>query len=293
LPPLPDGVESGAGAGPPAPGPAAGRVDAHVHVFPPEMIRDREAYLDREARFGELYRASSAPMAAADDVVAHMDRAGVGLSIVVGFAFADQGLCRMVNDYIIEAVRTYPDRLAGLACVGPGAPGAVAELERCLDAGLRGCGELAPEDVEPSLDSVAECLRERGLPLLIHSNEPVGHQYPGKGRFTPQSCFALAEAYPGLTIVFAHMGGGLFLYELMPEVRRTLADVFYDTAAVPYLYGPEIYDVAISSAGPEKFIFGTDYPLLSPGRYEDGLKRLDSAARAAVEGGNARKVFGI
>ena len=47
---------------------------------------------------------------------------------------------------------------------------------------------------------------------------------------------ALAQAYPGLTIVFAHLGGGLFLYETMPEVRNVLAGVYYDTAAVPYLY---------------------------------------------------------
>jgi predicted TIM-barrel fold metal-dependent hydrolase len=119
----------------------------------------------------------------------------------------------------------------------------------------------------------------------------VGHHYAGKGRFTPEACFALAQAYPGLTIVFAHLGGGLFLYETMPEVRRTLAGVFYDTAAAPYLYGPEIYEVAISSAGPEKFIFGSDYPVLSPGRYQDGLERLAPGERAAVQGGNARKAY--
>jgi len=31
--------------------------------------------------------------------------------------------------------------------------------------------------------------------------------------------------------------------------------------------------------------------LLTPGRYAEGLARLDPATRAAVEGGNARRVF--
>jgi predicted TIM-barrel fold metal-dependent hydrolase len=273
--------------------PVAGLVDAHVHVFPPEMIRDRAAYLDRDARFGALHRSPKAPMATVDQVLAHMDETGVAVSVLVGFGFADQGLCRMVNDYLIESVAAHPDRLAGLGCVAPDASGAVAELERCLDAGLRGCGELAPESNSPGLGTVARCLAERDSVLLVHSNEPLGHRYPGKGSYTPEVCFALAQAHPGLSIVFAHMGGGLFLYELMPEVREALADVYYDTAAVPYLYGKDIYEVAVACAGPEKLLFATDYPLLSPMRYMEGLSRLTPADRTAVGGGNSRKVFGL
>jgi predicted TIM-barrel fold metal-dependent hydrolase len=277
-------------------------VDAHVHVFPPEMIRERTACLGRDDRFAALYGSPEARMATADEVLEHMDQSAVELSVLVGFAFTDQGLCRMVNDYVLEAIRNHPDRLAGLACVAPDAPDAVAELERCLDGGLRGCGELAPRGGDWSeaafaggrgLDAVAGCLRERGLPLLVHASEPVGHDYAGKGRFTPEAAFALARAYPGLSIVFAHMGGGLFLYETMPEVRQVLANVLYDTAAVPYLYDLEIYEAALSSAGPEKFIFGSDFPLLSPARYRRGLERLAPAARRAVETDNARKAFGL
>jgi len=266
------------------------------------MIRDRTAYLDRDTRFAALYRSPEAAMATADEVVAQMDEVGVDISVMVGFPFADQGLCRMTNDYLIEAVAEYPERLVGLACVAPGAPGARAELERCLDTGLIGCGELAPDgdrldDGTPGrsrgLVEIGGCLRERGRPLLVHASEPIGHRYPGKGRFTPEACFDLAAACPGTTIVFAHMGGGLFLYETMPEVRRALADVYYDTAAVPYLYGPGIYQAAASTAGPHKVIFGSDYPLLSPARYAEGLREFDPAAWQMVRADNARRVFGL
>jgi len=236
-----------------------GLVDAHVHVFPAEMIAHRASYLERDARFCALYRSPKAATVTADDLVESMDEHGVDACVMVGFPFADQGLCRLVNDHLLEAVGKFPGRVAGLACVAPGAPGARAELERSLDAGLSGCGELAPEwdgagagrrGSDQGLPAVAECLRERGLPLLVHASEPLGHEYPGKGRFTPEACYALARAHPGLTIVFGHMGGGLFLYEAMPEVRSTLVDVFYDTAAVPYLYGPEIYEACVTTAGP-------------------------------------------
>jgi predicted TIM-barrel fold metal-dependent hydrolase len=276
---------------------ATGVVDAHVHVFPPEMVGQREAFLERDARFKALYGSPNARMATAEEVVGQMDEAAVAVSIIFGFAFKDPGLCRLVNDYVIEAVRSRPDRLAGLACVAQGDPGAGAELERCLDAGLSGCGELAPDSAAPelltALAPVAGRLRERGLPLVVHASEPVGHDYPGKGRFFPELCLRLAEAYPRLKLVLSHMGGGLFLYEMMPEVRETLADVYYDTAAVPYLYQPRIYEVAVACAGPQKLIFGSDFPLLSPARYLEGLVALEPDQRAAAEGGNARTVFAL
>jgi predicted TIM-barrel fold metal-dependent hydrolase len=276
---------------------ASGVVDAHVHVFPPEMVGGREELLNRDARFEALYRSREARMVTAEEVVRHMDEVGVGVSIVFGFAFKDPGLCRLVNDYVIEAVRSRPDRLAGLACVAQGDPGAGAELERCLNAGLSGCGELAPDPTDPhvlsGLAPVAGLLRERSLPLVIHASEPVGHDYPGKGRFSPELCLALAEAYPGLKVVLSHMGGGLFLYELMPEVREALVDVYYDTAAVPYLYQPRVYEVAVACAGANKLIFGSDFPLMSPSRCLAGLESLAPDQRAAAEGGNARGVFDL
>ena len=273
----------------------AGLVDGHVHVFPPDIIRHKEAYLGRDARFDTLYGSPQARMATAEGVLEQMDAAGTACSVIFGFAFNDQGLCREVNDYVLEAVAGGAGRLAGLACVSPGSADALSELERCLDAGMRGCGELTPlsggSREIADLGPVAHCLRERGLPLLLHASEPVGHEYPGKGRFTPEACLATAQAYPGLTIVLSHLGGGLFVYELMPEVRQALVDVLYDTAAIPYLYGPKVYEVAAAAVGAEKLIFGSDYPLLPPSRCAEGLERLSPEQQQAVRHENARRVF--
>jgi predicted TIM-barrel fold metal-dependent hydrolase len=282
-------------------------IDGHVHIFPPEIIDDRESYLARDARFAMLYQSPQAKMATAEEVVAHMDETGVSTAVVFGYAFADQGLCRLVNDYVIEAVRRYAGRLVGLACVWTAGPGAAQEAERCLEAGLRGCGELILESEvrggalrEPrgrrtrhGLWALAQLLRERGAPLLVHANELVGHAYPGKGPFGPEACVDLAQKFPGLKIVFAHLGGGAFVYEAMPEVAATLADAYYDTSAVPYLYRQGIYEAVLATAGSHKLIFGSDYPLLSPARYRSALDLLSEDVRQAVYEENARKVFGI
>ncbi len=281
-------------------------IDSHVHIFPPELVKNRESYLARDQRFAALYESPRAKMVTAEDLLAHMAETGVQKSVVFGYAFADQGLCRFVNDYVIETAADYPDRLVGLACVWTQGPGAAEEVERCLDAGLRGCGELVLESewsgkrrgkgagtAWSGLSAVAGILKERGLPLLVHANEPVGHSYPGKGPFGPEACVSLAQAFPGLTMVFAHLGGGVFLYEAMPEVAAALTDVYYDTAAVPYLYRSSVYQAVLATAGAHKLVFGSDYPLLSPARYRAGLDDLPEEARSAVYGDNARRIFGI
>ena len=118
------------------------------------MIAERDSYLARDERFAALYADPRAGMATAEEVVAEMDRSGVALSVVFGFPFRDQGLCREVNDYVLDAVAARPGRLAGLACVSPGSVGAPAELARCLDAGMRGCGELAPGAMAADIEAV-------------------------------------------------------------------------------------------------------------------------------------------
>ncbi len=87
------------------------------------------------------------------------------------------------------------------------------------------------------------------------------------------------------------MGGGTFFYEAMPELRQVLADVYYDTSAVPYLYDAGDLPRGRGDRGAHKLLFGSDYALLSPARYRAGLSALPPAAQAAVCGDNARKVF--
>ena len=78
------------------------------------------------------------------------------------------------------------------------------------------------------------------------------------------------------------------------EVREVLRNTYFDTAASPFLYRPEIYQYAIQIMGVEKILYGSDYPLLALDRY---LKELDQAGlhqdqREAVLGGNSQRVLG-
>ena len=151
---------------------------------------------------------------------------------------------------IIDSIKRYPDKLLGFACVQPLDAKDAQELARCLDAGLMGLGELGPDgqrfDIEDKriLQASAEVLEQYDRPLLTHASEPMGHSYPGKGQTLPWKLLKLAQNFPDVKMVFAHWGGGLPFYELMPEVGEHLRNVYYDTAASTYLYRFDVFPVA-------------------------------------------------
>jgi predicted TIM-barrel fold metal-dependent hydrolase len=276
-------------------------IDVHTHISAPEVCADREGYCQRDRWFGALYEDPKAELATAEDLVAVMDTAGVDRAVAFGFGWADPGLCRAANDYTIDAVRRYRDRLIGFAVVNPRHPrDALRELERCAAAGLLGVGELMPDSQGFALDDVSllaplvDCATASNLPVLVHVTEPVGHTYPGKGTVSPRDVYVLARAFPDLTLICAHWGGGLPFYELMPEVRRALAKVYYDTAASPYLYDHRILPLTTQLI-PHKICLGSDFPLLSPARYLHSFRSsdLEHGVLDAVLGGNAVRLLGL
>jgi len=231
-----------------------------------------------------------------------MDEQGVDKSVVFGFPWSNPETCRMNNDYILAAVHRYPQRLKGLCCVDPFGTEAVAEVTRCLGEGLSGVGELAfyrsgiDEVCRNRLAPIMALCQKDNLPVMIHTNEPVGHLYPGKTPNTLRQIYALAACFPDNRIVLAHWGGGLFFYQLLKrEVAQTLKNVYYDSAASPFLYSADIWRLARDLAGADKILLGTDYPLLAPKRYLDEIKNsgLSQGDQTLILGGNAARLLGM
>jgi predicted TIM-barrel fold metal-dependent hydrolase len=276
-------------------------IDFHTHIFPPEIVENRGHYLDKDDWFRQLYSNPEARLVTAESLVAEMDSAGVDVSVTFGFAWADLGLCRAINDYILEAVARYPDRLIGFVSVNPCAGReAVKEVVRCAEWGMRGIGELMPDgqgfclDDETIMAPLVEVAANYNLIIQSHITEPVGHGYPGKGTLPPWGIVRLAELFPQATFVCAHWGGGLLFYELMPELKKTLRHVYYDTAASLYLYQDQIFPLAAQIAE-DKILFATDYPLIGQKRFLAHIRRsgMPEGAQAKLLGSNAARLLGL
>jgi len=276
-------------------------IDFHVHITPPDIIADWQKYAEKEPYFALLSQSKHNKFATAEDLIASLEKDGtVSRAVVFGFAFRDMGLCRYVNDYVIEKVKEYPEKLTGFLVTPVRGRESAKEIERCVRLGLAGVGELFPEgqgfDLEDKAQTrtLAEICAEFSLPLLLHSNEPVGHYYAGKTDVSLRQLETFVSDNPELKIILAHWGGGLLFYETMVEIKEKFRNVYYDTAATPFLYDSRIYRAAKALGLCDKILFGSDFPLLAPPRYLPALEEsgLDLGEKNLILTGNAQKLLG-
>ena len=277
-------------------------IDCHTHIFPHKIRENREAFCERDEGFSSIYKDPRAKIAGAEDLISSMDKAGVNRSVVCGFPWSSSDLCAFHNEYLLESASRYPDRLIAFITLPFSDPGySERELEHMTRAGARGVGEIAyyhhemgSHDID-LMRPILAWMEKQKIPILLHVNETIGHHYPGKGMTRLERFYEFILAFPDLPIFFAHWGGGLPFYELMPEVAKAMKNVYYDTAASPFLYSKKIYVIACEIVGAEKILFGTDFPLIPPQRYfrdlaESGLSEED---RKKILGLNLAGLLGL
>jgi uncharacterized protein len=274
-------------------------VDSHVHLLPKRVRSDRTPFCQSDLAFGSIYSSEKAKLVSEDDIIAYLDASGIDQAVVFGFPWEDHDLVRENNDEIWEFHERHPDRVIPFAVLSTvGGERAYEEAFRTVTNGFAGIGELAMyhsgwslEDFE-SLSPSLELAETWQVPVLIHVNEPVGHDYPGKIPVDFRGLLRIIKANPNVDFILAHFGGGMFVYALMPEIAKIMARTYVDTAASPYLYEARVFDVVSRIMGPDKILFGSDFPLLRLPRYEKQLNEsgVDGSLRDGILGENFMKL---
>lgn len=277
-------------------------IDFHTHIVPPRIKQNRDNYTSADRGFASIFSDPKAKLATVDDVIASMDKHGVDVSVVLNYGWKTQSLCVEINDYIMESIARFPRRIIGFCNVTLDAQDkALKELERCVHGGVKGIGEIRPDIISDNgnlIDKIrplAEFAIKNNLILLTHASEPVGHQYSGKGKATPDLIYALITSFPDLKIVCAHWGGGLPFYSLMPEVKQAMKNVYFDTAASPFIYTSDVYNRVVQLVGEDKILFGSDYPLITQRRFLKEIRGLDlpEKVKEKILSDNAMRLLGI
>ena len=270
-------------------------IDSHVHIFAGSLIENRAEITDPQFRI--MYGDPKARMASAEDLIAYMDENEIDRAVVCNMTWTDKKYTDINNDYILETCTRYADRLFPMLTLPyEFTEEDVEKISRSISKAV-GIGEqrlpkkyLINEDTPLSL--LTEKISEKQSILLLHTSEPVGHLYPGKEKMTPEILEPFLKR-TDIDIVLAHFGGGIGFYALMKEVREYLSHCFFDTAATPYLYSSEIYDVMKKLVGPEKIMVGTDFPLMKIGRVMKQISETsltESEIRLMIDE-NALKLF--
>ncbi len=272
-------------------------IDFHTHCFPEEFIKNRKKLVEKDDNFSVIYSQEKAKMASGEDLLDYIGTYSLKV-VTFGFTWLSNDL-NMEHNRFVLALSRENQNIIPFAVVNIFESGWKKVVETCLSDGFVGFGEISyylgkgillKDEWYPFM----EILRSEKRPLLLHVNESVGHKYPGKADIKLEEIYTFVKRFPENVIVLAHMGGGIFFYELMRRVREEFRNVYYDTAAAPFLFGSRVYPVFETICGRGKLLFGTDYPLLKPDRYLKEIGEfMDKDFVEAVSWENPRRILGM
>ncbi len=216
-----------------------------------------------------------------DRLVADMDEAGVDIAVGCSLGQA------IDNDYIARTAAESGGRIIGFGQVNPRAPGAVDEILRCGELGLRGL-KLHPTlhgyhfADHGLLDPIFTAAREAGILILVNALDDPW--------CAPLSFEEISRGFPEVPLLIAHSGTVWNVTEAMLVSERN-PHIYLETSSTQLLEVKMAYD----RVGPEKMIMGTDWPgsVFALERAKIARAIADERDRALVEGGNLARLLGL
>jgi predicted TIM-barrel fold metal-dependent hydrolase len=226
------------------------------------------------------------------ELIGKMDACGVDKAVVCPVEEGITVYNEEGNQYVLDAVHEFPDRLVGFLSVNPWFGQKAQDMaRRFLDQGLRGLkfhpnlqGFMVNDEIIYPLMEVA---REYEVPVYTHCGTPTYS--------LPYQIRDLACRFKEVSIVMGHMGynyeymedtirvaemtPNLFLESSLTESALALFDNFFNT---------------ITNSDARKLLFGSDTPESEMGIELDKLRSLELSEgdMNKILGENARRLLG-
>jgi len=322
------------------------RIDCQSHVFPaeyaevlarnlhpPRAIPQEDGYI---ITYGDVqsFRLRQ-EVYEIDRKIRDMDAAGIDVSILSVNMPGPEMLApelrlegaKVCNDFVAEAIRKYPDRFAGIACLPwQDAPAAVEEVDRAIDElGLRGIilySHIGGMPVDsPAFEPVYSHAEARGMPIVLHPTVPTWAEaikdhsmIPMAGLMVDHSFAMLRlilsgilERYPRLQVVQPHAGGVLpYLWGRIRNQTEVMGRGMENISQLPNAYYQRVYLDMVSPsplalrfaydfAGPDRLLFGSDHPWVDIKIFLELIEAMEipQADKDKILGLNAQRLFRI
>ncbi|WP_132060186.1 amidohydrolase family protein [Halorussus amylolyticus] len=257
-------------------------IDTHCHQPTEEFLHTAGGQMMEDAakKFGAEMETDTY-----ENLIEEYHEAGIGRAVLLGWdAETNTGNPPVPNDYVAEIRDEYDDFFVGFASVDPLKDDCVQEAERAVrDLDLSGFKfqQIAQgfDPSDPEHDDLWATIEELGVPVVFHGgNSTLGAGAPG-GRGlkikhgNPMLIDDVAAEHPDLQILIAHPA--------FPWEREQLAicqqkgNVYMDLSGwLPRYIDEQVLHYA-KTLLKDKVMFGTDYPMISPGEWLDQFAELD------------------
>lgn len=260
----------------------SGFIDVHVHPPTKEFLVDAGGPNAEAAarKFGHPIEPKTFEQMLEEYTEAGVDR-------LVMFAWDAETTSkrpRVANEFVAKIAEQYPERIVGFASVDPHKKSAVKDLDHAIrELKLRGL-KLHPQvqGFEPNnreyYPIYSKCV-ELDVPITFHT----GSTYWGAGlaggggvklRFSnPMSLDDVAADFPELLIIMAHPGWPWQDEQLAIATHKE--NVYIDLSGWSPKYFQPLLVTYMTKMIPHKFLFGTDYPMLTPKRWLQDFQLLE------------------
>jgi uncharacterized protein len=239
-------------------------IDAHAHLGP----------------YGQIPYVDSTP----EGLIWAMDRLGIDRA-QVSATWGFQGEPRLGNDYLLEAMRKFPGRIAPYMSLRIGYPeGLLAEAERCYAAGMRAVkvyhnGDTYVRYNHAHYDALYGFANDRELPLLAHTwgADQLEHMRPG------------IEKYDRVKWMLAHTGAADV--ETYIEFAHEYPHVYLETC---FSLAPRgMLERLVAEAPLPKLLWGSDQVFMSAAHQLGRVlfAQITPEQKRAILGENAALVF--
>ncbi|MGD0690396.1 MAG: amidohydrolase family protein [Candidatus Bathyarchaeia archaeon] len=277
-----------------------GYIDVHVHPPTKEFLIDSggrhvEAAVKKFGRTIELRTF--------EQMLDEYTRCGVEKLVLFAWdAETTSHMPRVTNEFVAKVADQYPERIIGFASVDPHKKSAVKDFEYAIrELSLVGL-KLHPqvqafEPNDPAYYPLYSKCVELGVPVTFHT----GSTYWGAGleggggiklRFSdPMLLDDVAADFPDLKLIMAHPGWPWQDEQLAIATHKN--NVYIDLSGWSPKYFQPLLITYMTKMIPQKFLFGTDYPMLSPQRWLldfEGLG-LSSEIKSMVLRENAKNLL--
>ena len=276
-------------------------IDFHVHLPISEFMdvaigkyrAAAERYFRAEVKLRDIEEIA--------DYYAEQDIVGV---LLAWDAETATGQKPLRNDTVAEIVRRYPQQFVGFASVDPHkGDAAIVEIERAVrELGLSGAkfhpGVQAFYPNDPRFLTLFQKISELKIPALFHTGtNGLGAGMPGGGGIKldytrPIYLDSLSTDVPELVIIGAHPSWPW--EQEMIAILQHKPNVYNDLSGWSPRYIPPALLQEAAGRLNDKFLFGSDYPFITPDRWLRDFERLDGwseEARGNLLYGNGQRLL--
>lgn len=258
-------------------------IDCHMHAFPDFLAERTMKTLSQTSGMQPQTDGTYG------DTLRKMKEWGVSHGVLLHIA-TRPGQQKKVNNWAAEIQN---DHFIGFGSVHPDDPEAIEELHRIKALGLRGV-KLHPDYQHFFVDEervfpLYETIAMLGLPLVFHTGfDPYS---PDEVHASPQKIARVADLFPDLTIICAHMGG----YLMADEAEQYLVGkkVYLDTSMAATFLEPDRFERMCRKHGIDRILFGSDCPWSTPAAEQAFIEKchFTSTEKAYIFEQNAKALL--